>query len=153
MNKLSFFFFLAETRAIQWSSTSPVNGLHIYACQHDTVTIHWQFVLGQGDVITDVQWIYDGHSQEAIATSTHGHFIAFPAFSHRMDPVGNAGISVRKVVVGDSGNYTVELDSFDGSGTHFNLRTYIVLRVSSKLFGFINTFRRVRIMDLQNRYP
>jgi hypothetical protein len=53
-----------------------------YACSDDTITIPWTYILGSGDSIGEISWIYHGHSEEIIAIYTHGAFVPLPAFRY-----------------------------------------------------------------------
>ena len=104
----------------------------MFVCSGDTVTFTWQYLLDAGDVVGDTEWLYDGHSQELVAMMSHGHFLPTPAFSQRVQAVGNAGITLSKVIVGDSGNYSIEVNLYDAGGSHVLLRRSVFLSVSSK---------------------
>ena len=87
-----------------------------------------------GDVISDVQWLYNGESDELIAMVGHGHFLPMPAFAGtRVEQLTNAGIVVNTAAVSDTGNYTVEVQGYDTSGFHFILHQTVVVHISGKV--------------------
>jgi hypothetical protein len=97
----------------------------------------WQYVLGASETAGDKEWLYDGHSEEVVAFMTHNQFLPAAAFSNRVEAVGNAGLRLSKVVVGDSGNYSVEVHVYTNTGAaHVLLRRYVFLAVSGQYSEF-----------------
>jgi hypothetical protein len=43
---------------VEWASSSPADGQTVFACTGDTVTLTWQYVLGEGETVVDKKW-YD----------------------------------------------------------------------------------------------
>jgi hypothetical protein len=123
-------------QAAEWASSSPADGQTVFACSGDTVTLTWQYVLGAGETAGDKEWLYDGHSEEVVAFMTHNQFLPSAAFSNRVEVVGNAGVRLSKVVVGDNGNYSVEVHVFTNTGFHTLMRRYVFLAVSGQCTEF-----------------
>ena len=103
-----------------------------YACEGNSVTLPWNFVLDRGDTITEIEWYYDGASQEMIAMEAHGGFLTFPAFGHRVEQVNDAGIRLTGMLTSDSGNYTVVVNGYNSTGEHFELRASAVVQISGR---------------------
>ena len=97
-----------------------------YACANDSVTLACNYSLSAGESLEDVQWFYEGRSLEMIAVLTHGNFLPLPAFSHRVQYVSGAGITLKQVTVADSGNYSVEISVYKGN-SFFRLRRSVIL--------------------------
>ena len=57
------------------------DGALMYACANESVTLPWNYSLSAGETLEDVQWFYEGRSNEMIAVMTHGNFLPLPAFS------------------------------------------------------------------------
>ena len=109
------------------------DGDELFLCAGVSITLPWQYELSPGDVISDIQWLYNGLSDELIAMVGHGHFITLPAFAGgRVEQVTNGGIVVNKATVSDTGNYTVEVQGYDAAGDHFILRQTVVVQISGK---------------------
>ena len=106
-----------------------------YACANDSVTLAWNYSLSAGESLEDVQWFYEGRSHEMIAVMTHGNFLPLPAFSHRVQYVSGAGITLMHVTVADSGIYSVEISGHDSSGAFFQIRRTVILQI-----GGLSTF-------------
>ena len=104
----------------------------VYACDGNTITLPWNFVLDRGDTITEIEWYYDGASQEMIAMEAHGGFLTFPAFGNRVEQVNDAGIRLTGVLTSDSGNYTVVVNGYDAAGGHFELRDSAFVQISGR---------------------
>jgi hypothetical protein len=65
-----------------------------------------------------------------VAIFSHGAFLTMPAFSHRVQAHGNAGLSLSGLHVGDSGNYTVEVQINNGPTSHVILRRTVSVIVT-----------------------
>jgi hypothetical protein len=63
------------------------------------VSLPWKIVLAAGEVIENVQWFFNGRSEEVVAMEMHGHFIPMPSFSTRVTKTTNAGIDVKHMQV------------------------------------------------------
>lgn len=111
----------------QWTDSLP-DGVLKYACANDSVTLAWNYSLSAGESLEDVQWFYEGRSHEMIAVLTHGNFLPLPAFSHRVQYVSGAGITLTQVTVADSGNYSVEISVYKGN-SFFHLRRSVILQI------------------------
>ena len=126
---------MTGVESARWISTIQ-DGDELSLCVGANITLPWQYELSPGDVISDVQWLYNGLSEELIAMLSHGHFIVLPAFGgDRVEQVTNAGIVVNTAAVSDTGNYTVEVQGHDASGDFFLLRQTVVVRISGIVFG------------------
>jgi hypothetical protein len=114
-----------------------VDGQTVFACSGDTMTLTFEYVLDAGETAGDKEWLYDEHSEEVVAFMTHNQLLLAAAFSNRVEAVGNAGLRLSKVVVGDSGNYSVEVHVFTNTGvTHTLIRRYVFLAVSGQCTEF-----------------
>ena len=80
--------------------------------------------------IVDIQWLFQGHSDEIIAMFSHGTFVPLPAFSQRATHLPNAGIALSHVTVADTGNYSVEVTGRNSGGGQFALRRSVFVKVS-----------------------
>ena len=130
-------FYLTGAQSVRWVSTIQ-DGDQLFLCVGANVTLPWQYELSQGDVISDIQWLYNGLSEELIAMLSHGHFIALPAFGgDRVEQVNNAGIVVNTAAVGDTGNYTIEVQGYDDAGDFFLLRQTVIVHISGTVFGVL----------------
>ena len=126
---------MTGVESVRWISTIQ-DGDELSLCVGGNITLPWQYEVSPGDVISDVQWLYNGLSEELIAMLSHGHFIVLPAFGgDRVEQVNNAGIVVNTAAVSDTGNYTVEVQGHDASGDFFLLRQTVVVRISGIVFG------------------
>jgi hypothetical protein len=68
-----------------------------------------------------------------VAIYSHGQLLVMPTFSHRVVGASNAGITLFHATVGDSGNYTVEIQIFQQSGnTYIVMRRSVFLQISGK---------------------
>ena len=72
-----------------------------------------------------------------IAVMTHGNFLPLPAFSSRVRYVPGAGITLTRVTVADSGNYSVEVSGRDGSGAFFKTRRTVVLQIGGQMSSLV----------------
>ena len=109
----------------------------MYACANESVTLPWNYSLSASETLEDVQWFYEGRSNEMIAVMTHGNFLPLPAFSSRVRYVPGAGITLTRVTVADSGNYSVEVSGRDGSGAFFKTRRAVVLQIGGQLSSLV----------------
>jgi len=64
---------------------------------------------------------------------TSEHFFPTPAFSQRVQQVGNAGISLTNVQVQDSGNYSVMVGVTEDSKPMVTLRRTVSVLVHGKI--------------------
>ena len=132
-----FSFLLAGVQSVRWVS-SIQDGDQLFLCVGANITLPWEYELSPGDVISDVQWLYNGLSEELIAMLSHGHFIVTAFSEDRAEQVNNAGIVVNTVAVSDTGNYTVEIQGHDASGDFFLLRQTVVVYISGIVFGVLS---------------
>ena len=109
----------------------------MYACASESVTLPWNYSLSASETLEDVQWFYEGRSNETIAVMIHGYFLPLPAFSSRVRYVPGAGITLTRVTVADSGNYSVEVSGRDGSGAFFKTRRAVVLQIGGQLSSLV----------------
>ena len=125
-------FPVTGAQSARWVS-SIQDGDELFLCVGASIALPWQYELSPGDVISDIQWLYNGVSDELIAMVGHGHFIVLPAFAGgRVAQVNNAGIVVNTAAVSDTGNYTVEVQGHDVSGDFFLFRQTAVVYISGK---------------------
>ena len=113
------------------------DGALMYACANESVKLPWNYSLSAGETLEDVQWFYEGRSNEMIAVMTHGHFLPLPAVSSRVRYVPGAGITLTRVTVADSGNYSVEVSGRDGSGAFFKTRRTVVLQIGGQMSSLV----------------
>ena len=116
------------SNSLQWSSEFQKND--IYACANDSVLLPWNVSNSDAENILDIQWFYEGRSQELIASEVHGQFVTTPVFSGRVERATNAGIVLHHVTVLDKGNYSVEVVVRDASGDANVLRRSVLVEVS-----------------------
>ncbi|KAK7101031.1 uncharacterized protein [Littorina saxatilis] len=121
---------VSESNCVQWSSSALKEDAAVFACDDSDLTLSWDVSKTTGETIVDVQWYYEGRSQELIAMLAHGHLNVMPAFSGRVELTANAGIIIHHVTTGEKGNYSVEVNAFDKSGQFVTLR-----RMASVLIG------------------
>nr|QBA18393.1 VIgL family C1q-related protein 5 [Littorina littorea] len=112
----------SECSCIQWSSSALKEDSAVYACDNSDLILSWDVSKTTGETIVDVQWYYEGRSQELIAMLAHGHLNVMPAFSGRVELTGNAGLVIHHVTAGEKGNYSVEVNAVDASGRSVTLR-------------------------------
>lgn len=112
----------------QWTNTLPASAVK-YVCTGSTAILPWTISLGPGEDIVDIRWLFRGRSEEVVAMSNHGTFVALPAFSQKASNVPNAGIALRQVTVADTGNYSVEVTGRNSTGVQFTLHRYAILQV------------------------
>ena len=121
---------LTGVQPAHWTSTIQ-DGHQLFLCVGASITLPWQYQLAPGDVVIDIQWTYNGVSDELIAMVAQGHFVPLPAFAgNRVQPINNAGIVVNQATVSDTGNYTVAVQGYDSSGNHFLLRQTVMVHIS-----------------------
>ncbi|KAK7105491.1 uncharacterized protein [Littorina saxatilis] len=111
-----------ECRSIQWSSSALKEDAVVYVCDNSDLTLSWDVSKTTGETIVDVQWFYEGISQEMIAILSHGHLNVMPSFSGRVELTSNAGLVIHHVTSGEKGNYSVEVNAVDASGSSVTLR-------------------------------
>ena len=112
----------------QWSNTLPASAVK-YVCTGSTAILPWTISLSQGEDIVDIRWLFRGHSEEVIAMSNHGTFVALPAYQQKASNVPNAGIALRQVTPSDTGNYSVEVTGRNSNGVQFMLHRSAILQV------------------------
>ena len=112
----------------QWSNTLPASAVK-YVCTGSTAILPWTISLSPGEDIVDIRWLFRGHSEEVIAMSNHGTFVALPAYQQKASNVPNAGIALRQVTPSDTGNYSVEVTGRNSNGVQFMLHRSAVLQV------------------------
>ena len=61
-----------------------------------------------------------------------GYFNDMPSYSGRVEMMSNAGLVIRHVTTSESGNYSVEINGLDASGSFTVLRRTAQVTVSSK---------------------
>lgn len=125
-------YFAAGAHSAVWTSGGQA-GEVIYACQGQTVSFPWQYLLSQGQDIRDIMWYYRGQSDELVAILTRGHFQTMPAFATRVSLANNAGLSIVDARLADSGNYSVEVTVSEPDNSLSTLRSHVVLHVSDSL--------------------
>ena len=116
---------------LQWTS-SVQDGQTIHVCLDDDVTFPWDFTLGQGEVITYLEWFFTGQRQEIVAFSSHNTFVPLSAYSGRVERLTNGGLNLHHVTAADTGNYSVEINGHDASGASFSLFRTALVSVTSK---------------------
>nr|QBA18384.1 VIgL family C1q-related protein 11 isoform 1 [Littorina littorea] len=121
---------VSECNSIQWSSSALKEDAAVYTCDNSDLTLSWDVSKTTGETIVDVQWFYEGRSQEIIAFLSHGRLVVLPAFSGRVELTANAGLVIHHVTSGEKGNYSVDVNAFDKSGQFVTLR-----RMASVLIG------------------
>ncbi|XP_070182558.1 uncharacterized protein [Littorina saxatilis] len=121
---------VSESSGVQWSSSALKEDAAVYTCDNSDLTLSWEVSKTTGETIVDVQWFYEGRSQEMIAILSHGHLNVMPSFSGRVELTANAGIVIHHVTTGEKGNYSVEVNAFDKSGQFVTLR-----RMASVIIG------------------
>ena len=112
----------------QWSNTLPASAVK-YVCTGSTAILPWTISLSPGEDIVDIRWLFRGHSEEVVAMSNHGTFVALPAYQQKASNVPNAGIALRQVTPSDTGNYSVEVTGRNSNGVQFMLHRSAVLQV------------------------
>lgn len=117
--------------ALQWIDTLQ-DGQVIYACVGDNPTISWQYQPGSQENVFSITWQFKGQTQEMMAMSSHGAFVALPAYSQRVTQTTNAGVQVHKVGLADTGNYSVEINGQDAAGA-FTVNRTVQLQVADNL--------------------
>ena len=115
--------------------SGTANGTTLYLCSGDNLTLDWAYTLSHGETVHDIEWLYDGHSNEVIAIQTHGHFLPGAPFSHRVEQSSttNAGLQLTHLLVGDSGLYSVEVTYADDTGFQHTLLTTVHIVVADDL--------------------
>ena len=110
----------------EWESLpDPV----VFSCTGKLVTFPWRYKMDDEEDLVDIHWIFDGaFSSEMVATSAHERFLPARLYSQRVRHVLNSGLSLHDVTVGDSGNYTVEVN-VDKQGAFFSHRHSVYLQV------------------------
>ena len=63
---------------------------------------------------------------------SHGYFNDMPAFSGRVQMTSGAGLVIRHVTAAESGNYSVEINGADASGTLTVLQRTAQVFISSE---------------------
>ncbi|XP_070201448.1 uncharacterized protein [Littorina saxatilis] len=113
---------VSESSCVQWSSSALKEDAAVYTCDNSDLTLSWEVSKTTGETIVDVQWYYEGRSQELIAMLAHGHLNVMPSFSGRVELTANAGIVIHHVTTGEKGNYSVEVNAQDKNGGFVTLR-------------------------------
>ncbi|KAK7105338.1 uncharacterized protein [Littorina saxatilis] len=113
---------VSESSCVQWSSSALKEDAAVYTCDNSDLTLSWDVSKTTGETIVDVQWFYEGRSQEMIAILSHGHLNVMPSFSGRVELTANAGIVIHHVTTGEKGNYSVEVNAQDKNGGYVTLR-------------------------------
>ena len=75
-----------------------------YVCTGSTAILPWTISLSPGEDIVDIRWLFRGNSEEVVAMSNHGTFVALPAYQQKASNVPNAGIALRQVTPSDTDN-------------------------------------------------
>ena len=114
---------------LQWSSGLQENDI-IYACADDSILLSWNVSKSDTESILNIQWFYEGRSQELIASNVHGQFVATPVFSGRVEKTTNAGIVLHHVTLLDRGNYSVEVVVGEANGDVTVLRRSVTVEIS-----------------------
>ena len=104
----------------------------MYVCSGGDLNLDWLYTTSPSENVEDVQWTYNGHSQEIIALSVHGNFFVTPTFSHRVEKSTNGGIILRHVVTGDAGTYSIEVTWADASHVQHTERRSVNVVVASE---------------------
>jgi len=137
------------SQSAHWSETSPSDGAVKYACAGGGVSLAWNYVISTGVTVGDIQWFYQGHGhdKELLALTSHGHFLALPAYSGRVQATGKSGINVSGMTVADSGNYTVEVHLYEDvqAGAHTVLTRSVFVQISDDLMtqdGYLHVTQR-----------
>ena len=125
---------LTGAQSAHWIS-SIQDGDELFLCVGASVTIPWEYELSPGDVVTEILWLYNGESEELIAMVSHDQFIVLPAYTGRVEQVTNGGIVVNTAAVGDTGNYTVEIQGYDDDGDFFLLSQTVVVHISGTVLN------------------
>ncbi|XP_070201451.1 uncharacterized protein [Littorina saxatilis] len=113
---------VSESSCIEWSSSALKEDAAVYTCDNSDLTLSWEVSKTTGETIVDVQWFYEGRSQELIAILSHGQLNVMPSFSGRVELTANAGIVIHRVTTGEMGNYSVEVNALDENGDFVTLR-------------------------------
>eukprot|EP00916_Digyalum_oweni_P008438 GHVL01014134.1.p1 GENE.GHVL01014134.1~~GHVL01014134.1.p1 ORF type:complete len:419 (-),score=28.09 GHVL01014134.1:60-1316(-) len=113
---------VSESSCIEWSSSALKEDAAVYTCDNSDLTLSWDVSKTTGETIVDVQWFYEGRSQELIAILSHGQLNVMPSFSGRVELTANAGIVIHHVTTGEMGNYSVEVNALDENGDFVTLR-------------------------------
>jgi hypothetical protein len=67
-------FALVGVQAGPWTKNSPADGATVFACSGDTVTLAWEYVLGEGERAGDTKWKTGANLDQIVAYRTDGHF-------------------------------------------------------------------------------
>ncbi|XP_070184257.1 uncharacterized protein [Littorina saxatilis] len=113
---------VSESSCVQWSSSALKEDAAVYTCDNSDLTLSWDVSKTTGETIVDVQWFYEGRSQELIAILSHGQLNVMPSFSGRVELTANAGIVIHHVTTGEHGIYSVEVSALDKNGDCVTLR-------------------------------
>ena len=60
-----------------------------------------------------------------MALENTGQFVAMPSFQNRIQPTGNAGLTLSHVTRGDSGTYRVDVTWLDSNGNYHHLSNVV----------------------------
>ena len=90
----------------------------------------WHVSKSDSENILNIQWFYEGRSQELIASEVHGQFVTSPVFSGRVEHTANAEIVLHRVTLLDKGNYSVEVVVRDSGGDVSVQRRSVLVEVS-----------------------
>ena len=119
----------AGSAAFQWVDSTSA---HIDACTGQDLEIPWEYTVGPADIITSIQWVYQGSSgDEMVATEAMGAFLTAPTFSGLAQRGStNGGLVLNHVTPATSGNYSVVINL---QGSNGPIKRSVAVTVSSGL--------------------
>ncbi|KAK7491034.1 hypothetical protein BaRGS_00017730 [Batillaria attramentaria] len=100
-----------EKEIIQYGHNVDV----VYVCEGDDLDLPWNLTLTPSEELVDLQWLYQGGSQELIAMFANDEFLPSAPYAGRVQHVG-AGLVMSHFSASDAGDYTLSVSAHDGSG-------------------------------------